>query len=398
MEIAILIGVGWVIYTIFKSFQSGNQEAAVQEQAIEAYSKHIQENKFKGKVKFQNSELTAFIRGTINATGKIALAIHINEKKPDGSPGLPIQSFIPYLQAENSSMFEIKMPLSEDWEEDRYYTDWVDLLNPIPFNGSTIRCPTQGKNKLLVTFNIFNPDTDGIYETATSTFTYDQVERGMLDRIDDVPKIRKQMICFAMRMCYEDGKADDSEIEVIKTWMKNKFEYIEDESEKEKVKKDCNAEVAQALNLAKQGKLNLDVLLKSFNEIADKGDKWELIELLRDVMAADEEAEARELKMMRDVQVGIGIDPEEFQKMLDEALPKIKKVSGLDEAESGDKCLVYGNLLGIDSSWSTEEKKKKLASEFNKHNGLANAASTENERQNANKMLENISYYRKNCL
>ena len=121
MEIVILIGVGWVIYTIFKSFQSGNQEAAAQEQAIEAYSQHIQENKFKGKVKFKNSELTAFIKGIINATGKISLAIHINEKKPDGSPGLPIQSFIPHLQAENSSMFEIKMPLSDDWEEDRYY-------------------------------------------------------------------------------------------------------------------------------------------------------------------------------------------------------------------------------------------------------------------------------------
>ena len=64
----------------------------------------------------------------------------------------------------------------------------------------------------------------------------------------------------------------------------------------------------------------------------------------------------------------------------------------------GDKCSVMGNLIGIDPSWTIEQKKAHLVKEANRANGMANVAANDTERENANKMLENIAYYRKNCL
>ena len=45
-----------------------------------------------------------------------------------------------------------------------------------------------------------------------------------------------------------------------------------------------------------------------------------------------------------------------------------------------------------------KQKKAHLVKEANRANGMANVAANDTERENANKMLENIAYYRKNCL
>ena len=97
------------------------------------------------------------------------------------------------------------------------------------------------------------------------------------------------------------------------------------------------------------------------------------------------------------MQVELGIDPEEFNNMLSEAMTKISSVGTAVETE-GDKCSVMGNLIGIDPSWTIEQKKAHLVKEANRANGMANVAANDTERENANKMLENIAYYRKNCL
>ena len=56
------------------------------------------------------------------------------------------------------------------------------------------------------------------------------------------------------------------------------------------------------------------------------------------------------------------------------------------------------NLIGIDPAWSNEQKKAHLAKQNNMFNNLANVAENDEERENANKMLENIAFYRKNYL
>ena len=51
--------------------------------------------------------------------------------------------------------------------------------------------------------------------------------------------------------------------------------------------------------------------------------------------------------------------------------------------------------MGIDKSWNNEKIKKHLLLEFSKWNNRINVLKTESERNNAQKMLDNIAELRK---
>ena len=87
--------------------------------------------------------------------------------------------------------------------------------------------------------------------------------------------------------------------------------------------------------------------LENFKKISDIGDRWELMELLTDVMSADGEADNDELKLLRDLQIQLGIDPDEFNNMMNNAMKKIKTV-GSSAVSSEDKKSSIENLFSID--------------------------------------------------
>ena len=205
------------------------------------------------------------------------------------------------------------------------------------------------------------------------------------------------MICFGMCMAWVDGSAEKREAEIIKKWVNARLDAETDDEERNRLKDEYNKEIKRAYQLGKEGKLDPVFLCRKFNEITDIGDKWECLELLRDVMAGDTEADPNELQLLKLCQTEFGVDAEEFSNMMSEALSKISTV-GTDSTKGEDKCSAIANLIGIDSNMSLDEKKSKLAQEANRANGMANVAETNEARDNANKMIENIAYYRKNCL
>ena len=349
-------------------------------------------NPFISQTTLNNGKLRVKVRGNPNATGKISYAITLTEKET----GYPVQAFNPNFTSGDNSMFQIIVPLEEDFSG-MYWTDWVTLFDDFSLDGTSVRCPKQGLNQIVSTISIITTSSQKICAEHKTSFTFNQIERGLLDRVADMPKIRKQMICFGMAMAFSDGTSDKKEAKVIQDWALRKVETEEDNETKSKLKEDLNSEIKKAYQLGKEGKLDLNILTKNFKSIADLGDKWELMEFLRDIMAADGEADQNELEILRNMQNELGIDPEEFNNMMSEVMTKISTV-GSKISEDGDRCSIIANLIGIDPSWSIEQKKSHLVKEANRANGMANIASNNSERENANKMLENIAYYRKNCL
>lgn len=376
------IGFIWILiigYYIFRAlFRGGDSTSA-------------SNNPFIAEVTLINENLQVRVKGNPNANGYASIAIALKEK----GTSFPVQALNPHYTNGDNSMFLIIIPTEQDMS-DKYWTDWVTVID-IPFNGKTIRCPHQGLNNIESTVSIISTSTQRIFTEHKTTFQYNQIERGLKDRLDDMPKIRKQMICFGMAMAFSDGTSDKKEAKVIQDWALRKVETEEDNELKSKLKEDLNSEIKKAYQLGKEGKLDLNILIKNFNAIADLGDKWELMEFLRDIMAADGEADQNELKILRNMQNELGIDPEEFNNMMSEVMTKISTV-GSKISEDGDRCSIIGNLIGIDPDWSMEQKKAHLVKEANRANGMANIASNNSERENANKMLENIAFYRKNCL
>ena len=360
--------------------------------AVTGGSSSASNNPFLSESTFNNGKLRVKAKGNPNASGKISYAISLTEKET----GYPVQSFNPNFTTGNNSMFQIIIPIEEDFSG-KYWPEWATLLDDLPLDGKTIRCPKQGLNQIESTISIITTSDQKICAEHKTSFQFNQIERGLLDRVADMPKIRKQMICFGMAMAFSDGTSDKKEAKVIQDWAQQKIGTETDKDEKEKLKKTLNSEIKKAYELGKEGKLSLNVLTKNFNSIADLGDKWELMELLRDIMAADGEADQNELEILRNLQNELGIDPEDFDNMMSEVMTKISSV-GSKISEGGDRCSIIGNLIGIDPNWSIEQKKSHLVKQANRANGMANIASNNSERENANKMLENIAHYRKNCL
>ncbi len=350
-------------------------------------------SKFQSMSSFQNGKLTVKYKGCPKASGYISHYITLTDKETN----YPIQTFIPELTDGNSSMFQLIVPHPEPITPDAYWTDWVTALPEFELSGKVIRCPRQGLRDIKVTVMITTGEDHKIFAEDSTFFQYEQKDRGLLDKVEDTPKIRKQIICFAMAMAFSDGNADKKEAKIIQDWAKKKVESETDSAEKSKLKETLNKEIEMAYKLGKEGKLNLRVLIENFNKISDLGDKWELMELLRDVMSADGEADNDELVLLRDLQVQLGIDPEEFNKMMNEAMKKIKTV-GTSATSVDDKKITMENLIGIDPTWSIDQKKAHLAKQNNMFNNLANVADNDEERENANKMLENIAQYRKDFL
>ncbi len=377
--------VGWIVYSVIKSFS----DEAESKKQIEDFAS---ENKFKSKVTFKNGHLKVEYKGFPNANGYIAHYVTLTDEND-----FPVQSINPVLTNGEDSRFQLIMPHPDPLSSDTYWPDWVTALPEYELSGKTIRAPRQGKNKIKVTVMITTTDDYRIFATDSKTFQYNQIDRGLLDKVEDTPKIRKQMICFAMAMAFSDGNADKKEAKVVQDWARKKVETETDEKIRNDLKETLNKEIETAYNLGKESKLDINILINNFNKIGDEGDKWELIELLRDVMSADGEADSDELKLLRNLQVQLGMDPEEFNNMMNEAMSKIKTV-GSNVTETEDKKSTIENLIGLDPTWSNDQKRAHLAKQNNMFNNLANVAENDEERENANKMLENIAYYRKNYL
>ena len=350
-------------------------------------------SKFISSSSYSNGKLTIKIKGNPKASGRVSVYITLNENKT----GFPIQTFIPELTDGTSSMFQYIFPLEQDFNTGVYWPDWAPVLVDFEISEKTIRCPRQGLNEIEVKVMITTGSDHRIFAEHSTSFNYQQKERGLLDKAEDLPKIRKQIICFAMAMAYSDGNADKKEAKIIQDWAKTKVESETDSVKKKELKQTLNNEIETAYKLGKESKLDLTVLIENFKKISDIGDRWELMELLTDVMSADGEADNDELKLLRDLQIQLGIDPDEFNNMMNNAMKKIKTV-GSSAVSSEDKKSSIENLLGIDPEWSTDQKRAHIAKQSNMFNNLANVAENDEERENANKMLENIALYRKNYL
>ena len=98
-------------------------------------------------------------------------------------------------------------------------------------------------------------------------------------------------------------------------------------------------------------------------------------------MAADGQADKREMKVINDVAEQLGIDSSELDKIRDKQIIKLNT-----NPEDIDTL----SLLGISSSLSDEEILEQLKKEFIKWNGRLNSLSDGEEKDNAQQMLDLI--------
>ena len=137
----------------------------------------------------------------------------------------------------------------------------------------------------------------------------------------------------------------------------------------------------ESYSLAKSRKLLLGDVCEQLNALGDTAQKYQAIELAHKVMAADGQADKREMKVINDVAEQLGIDSGELEKIRDKQIIKLNT-----NPEDIDTL----SLLGISSSLGNEEILEQLKKEFIKWNGRLNSLSDGEEKDNAQQMLDLI--------
>jgi len=312
----------------------------------------------------------------------------------DKTTSLPIVSTFEMTSEESSRVFEHAVSIGN--MQDKYWPDWARVSALIP---ESLIGPHKGNRTLqlqcFLWYEHLKPefergylpeDTTGGINVFTHEFNLNLTNPGYLEVDDERLEVQVASIKLAISIAMADGTLDKSEGTEIKNWVKGIVDSA-GESQRSKIKETLNNALEEAYNEVKSSPINIEQVCADIKDIGSAADKFDLIELCLDVMAADGEADKEELKQIEQISKLVGIDYDEISKMKDQRLIKLDPTSssnsGLEEK------------LDIDPEWDNEKINKHILSLYGKWNGRLNSLSEGIERENAQKMLDLIAEARK---
>lgn len=308
----------------------------------------------------------------------------------------PIISAIETLQEPHTAIYQQRVQVGYV-SPNEGFTDWVDAGFVAP---EIIQPPHGGRRELSVVLRMVNldlipdithgfhdPHHPGLLWQTVVKFPWTFEEKGYQEAAAHREEAMALAVQIGVAIAMADGSLETAEGTLLKEWV-TRFISPYSENKQAVLKDACNRAMKEAYAAAKSGTLAMGPLLDRLNVVGDKTTKYEAIELCFDVMAADGIAHADELRRIRAVAEGLGLDIDEINRMRD------RKIIHLD-TNSVHHASVE-ELLGIQPDWDSAHVKKHLRVEFQKWNDRLNTLPEGNERANAQRMLEAISEARKN--
>lgn len=308
---------------------------------------------------------------------------------------VPVLAAIETFQEEDSVVYQHGTILGEI-EQSQGFVRWVRVGVVIP---DILQPPYGGKRQLTAIVRMVDLDNMpsiehgyhsqedvGIIWQKSLNFEWIFDEKGYLEAKEHHDEAVGLSLKIGMAVAMADGSLDDEEGSVLKQWIIKSIDPFSDDR-KEYLKALYNEALKESYVEAINGDLNLSTLTSRLNEIGDKSDKYETLELCFEVMAADGIAEDNELKVIKRVAEALDLDMEEISKMRDQ------KILNLSTNISGQASIE--NILGIEPDWPAEHVNKHLRIEFQKWNNRLNTLEDGEERENAQLMLDRISEARK---
>ena len=336
---------------------------------------------------FKSDIYGIYIRGNpnINQYGPVSLVfnlVDINQSENDSNGGL-ILSTLEDFSPPNSRIFEHRAELEN--MQGLYWPDWARISVLIP---DTLIGPFKGRRSLELECRVWKTEyiehlwkgeNLGGLNIFRHEFELNLPNSGYLEIDEDRLKTQISTVKLAVSIAFADGSLDDAEGNTIKDWIIGIVDSTPD-ARKEKVKGSLNSALEEGFFAAKSNEVNLKDICKEINQFGSKVDKFDLLELCLDVMAADGQADQEELRQISEISNMIGIDYEEVNKLKDQRIIK------LDPSSSSS--LGIEEKLGIDPSWEKEKIKKHIVAEYAKWNGRLNSLQAGTERDNAQAMLD----------
>ena len=272
-------------------------------------------------------------------------------------------------------------------------TDWAQIGMIAP---ELCQTPFSGDRKIDVVLRIFESDREinivngGAADDAlvfeVVSFRHQFNEKGYEEEVAHRQEAQAISVKIAMAVAMADGTLDDAEGETIKHWIERQVAVFSEEKAAE-LKVLFNDTLKEAYKAASSGDLLLSDLVDRLSVLDMKKSNYDAVELCLDVMAADGVAEPEEMTVIRNVARGLGLDMDEIEKMREKVTLNLSSQLGTQEGLEA--------LVGIEESWSNEDKKKHLRKEFQKWSNRLGSLAAGDEKDSAQAMLDNIATLRK---
>jgi len=315
----------------------------------------------------------------------------------DKETSLPILSTFEDVSESNSRVFEHTIQIGD--MGGKYWEDWARLSVLIP---TGLIGPHKGKRELELKCFLWREfrkpvfvngfieagreSNKGFINAFTHEFSLDLTNSGYMEAGKERLEVQKVSVKLAISIALADGSLDQSEGNAIKNWIRNVVDSSQ-EAQKTKIKTELNNSLEAGFNERRTDLANIKMLCESIKNIGDIADKYDLLELCLDVMAADGEADKHELKQISEISSFIGIDYEEVTRLKDQRLIKLNpassSLSGLEEK------------LGINPDWDKNKLNKQILAQYGKWNGRLNSVAEGTERENAQMMMDLIAEARR---
>ena len=272
-------------------------------------------------------------------------------------------------------------------------TDWAQIGMIAP---ELCQTPFSGDRKIDVVLRIFESDREinivngGTEEDAlvfeVASFRHQFSDKGYEEEVAHRQEAQAISVKIAMAVAMADGTLDDAEGETIKHWIERQVAVFSEEKAAE-LKVLFNDTLKEAYKAASSGDLLLSDLVDRLSVLDMKKSNYDAVELCLDVMAADGVAEPEEMTVIRNVARGLGLDMDEIEKMREKVTLNLSSQLGTQEGLEA--------LVGIEESWSNEDKKKHLRKEFQKWSNRLGSLPAGDEKDSAQAMLDKIATLRK---
>jgi len=399
----IVIIVGWALLRGVFSGGSGkyqdehgdeidNLEISVKN---EIPSKEIQKDR-KINVKSFIIKASGLIGTSLNNRAKLILSCYDNTDKNDDEIGVAVAT-AHESYSENSTFkrifgYEFLMDIGQS----TYYPKNT-LLFVIP--SEFIVPPHSGKRRLKFTLNICDPDTNvsfGGYDDtskiiyhASDLINFNYKDVGYMDALVNKDKVEDLTIKLALCMAAADGHLDQKELNVIKNWAKDIINLSAEDKRAER-KKYISSFIKDTYKLAKSKKISLSTLVKEFNKIATKTQKYEAMELLLNISSADGKLSKDEEEFINKIAKTTSINLKTFREMKNKVVASVETIETLDKPSEV--------TFGINESMTDKEKCKSLTKQYSKWRGQTTHRDPK-RKERAKEMIKAIASLRKkyNC-
>jgi tellurite resistance protein len=288
--------------------------------------------------------------------------------------GVAVRSRVKQWQKHGSSAFAYAADLGKLPNAENKLPDWMAVAR---IHADWLLLPRKGERRLLFAVSVVSTETGAELAGAECTFSYENEAFGYIDLHENIQRAKMLAVPLAFAVSAVDGRLYESEVEVIREWVRANMAASEG---CEEAVTELDRGLDKTVDFFRQGhQLDNGKICRDIVGLTPVAERYDVLELCLYVTQANGHAAPEEVNLLRQLAAWLEVDNERFQAMMEKILPV-----GMHEVEDVQA------ILGVSADMDEEKTREQLNKEYRKW--IARVTSSDPEIQSqADQMIKLIA-------